>query len=80
MSLHIEYTTAEKAAKLTDIIKDVASRTEFGAADLKSLHLQAVRIGISIDELQQYIALLKSRDIVAGEVVGSNYYIIPKNL
>lgn len=78
--LTIERTTEEKAAKILEIIKSVAALSEFGVADLKALQHQAIRIGINIDELQQYIALLKANDKVAGEIVGSSYYIIPKSI
>lgn len=78
--MKIERTTEEKKASILEIIRNVAGRSEFGAADLKALHFQSYRLGIDIDELQQYIAVLKSENKVAGEVVGSNYYIIPKNI
>lgn len=78
--MDIEYTTEEKAQRIVEIVNRVAAMSEFGVADLAALRHQCNRIKINADELQQYLARLKSEGIIGAEAIGSNFYIIPKNL
>lgn len=80
ITMEIEYTTEEKAAKIVEIVKRISAMSEFGVADLAALKHQCARIKINTDELQQYLARLKSEGIIGAEAIGSNFYIIPKNL
>lgn len=78
--MKVEYTTQEKIDHIISIINRVCSLSEFHVADLAALRHQCNRIGINTDELQQYLARLKSEGIIGAEAIGSNFYIIPKNL
>lgn len=80
MTMDYEYTTEEKARRIVEIVKRVADMSEFGVADLAALRHQCARIKIDTDELQQYLARLKSEGLIGAEAIGSNFYIIPKSL
>lgn len=66
------------AEHIENAVQLIASRSEFGVADLQPVVRYCLRFKLTPDDVQQYVALKKARKEWSGEVVGHNYYIIPK--